>query len=165
MSLSNALKRAGIAISIVLLAITALWMYGETQWRKWAPASPPQAFAHATIGLETFPLKYALVLEPVSGAAFRTGLEDGRSLWQTYGFLDNPRADKSKPACVANALDQLPIGFGVSNYVPVTAIVTPVEFAGLTCATCHSGEVRLAKDRTTAPIFGMGNPELDVIAR
>ena len=44
--------------------------------------------------------------------------------------------------CQANAADWLPYGFAVTNYVPLTAVQTPLKFAGLTCASCHIGHVR-----------------------
>jgi mono/diheme cytochrome c family protein len=163
--LRRLLKLAAVAFSALLLIATGLWLYGETRWGAWSPAPPETAFIHGAIGLETFPLKYALVLEEVSGPAFKTGREDGRTLWQTYGFLDNPRAGlDGMPACVANAADKLPVGIGISHYMPVKAFVSPVAFAGLTCAACHSAELRLADGRKLGPIYGAGNQELDIIA-
>src|SRR5512139_625171 len=159
------LKFAAVAISVLLVVLTGLWLYGETRWAAWTPASPETAFVHGTIGLETLPLKYALVLEQVSGTAFRTGREDGRSLWRAYGFLDNPDAGRDdKPACLANAADKLPVGFGVSRYMPAKAFQSPVAFAGLTCAVCHSTELRLADGRKLGPFYGAANQELDVIS-
>src|SRR5262245_46634345 len=158
------LKVAAVAISVVLLLVTGLWLYGETRWSRWAPASAEDAFIHGTIGLETLPVKYALVLEEVSGAAFKTGREAGRSLWRAYGFLDNPRAKlDTAPACVSNAADKLPVGFSVSHIMPAKAFPTPIPFAGLTCATCHSAELQLA-DKRIGPIYGAANQELDIIA-
>ena len=163
--LCRSLRLATVAVSVLLLVATGLWLYGETRWGAWQPMPPKAAFIHGTIGLETFPLKYALVLEDVSGAAFRTGREDGRSLWRTYGFLDNPRAGlDGKPACIGNAADKLPVGIGVSHYLPIKAFVSPVPFAGLTCATCHSAELRLADGRKVGPLYGAANQELDIIA-
>src|SRR5262245_3282136 len=159
------LKLAAVAVSALLLIATGLWLYGETRWGAWNANSPEAAFIQGTIGLETFPLKYALVLEQVSGTAFKTGREDGRPLWRAYGFLDNPRAGlDSKPACLDNAADKLPVGFGVSHYMPAKAFSAPLDFAGLTCAVCHSAELRLADGRKVGPIFGGANQELDVIA-
>ena len=159
------LKLAAVAIGALLILATGLWLYGETRWGEWTPASPETAFIHGTIGLETFPLKYALVLEQVSGTAFKTGGEDGRSLWRTYGFLDNPRAGlDSRPACVDNAADKLPVGFAISRYMPAKAFQSPLAFAGLTCAACHSAVLRLADERRLGPFYGAANQELDIIA-
>lgn len=165
LSLVGVIKRVSVLVSALLLIVTMSWLIGEAQWGRWSPASPEQAFINGAIGLETFPLKYALVLEKVSGSAFRTGREDGRSLWRTYGFLDNPRAGADdKPACADNAADKLPVGFGLSRAIPVKAFDTPIEFVGLTCAACHSAELRLADGRKVGPIYGTGNPEIDIIA-
>ena len=159
------LRIGAVAISAVLLVATGLWLYGETRWSRWTPASPEEAFIHGTIGLETLPLKYALVLEEVSGTAFKSGREGGRSLWRAYGFLDNPRAGTDdKPACLGNAADKLPVGFSISQRMPAKAFPTPIEFAGLTCAACHSAELRLLNGRKIGPFFGAANQELDIIA-
>jgi cytochrome c5 len=152
-------------ISALLLAVTGTWLFVERRLAQFTPPATEAAFSTRSIGLETLPLKYALVLESVSAAAFRTGNEDGRSLWQTFGFIDNPHAhDDAKPPCVDNAPSKLPFGFEVSQYMPVTAVQTPVPFAGLTCATCHSAALRDASGGVTPPILGVANPELDVIA-
>lgn len=158
------LKALAYASGGLLLLVTAAWLIGEYRWSAWTPASPKVAFAEGAIGLETFPLKYALVLEQVSGSAFRSGRENGRNLWQAYGFLDNPKTgNDAKPACVANAAEKLPVGFTISRAIPSKAFVTPVAFAGLACAACHSGELRREDGRKTGPIYGMGNQDLDII--
>ncbi len=163
--LRRLLNIAAVALSALLMLTVGLWLYGESRWSEWVPTTPEMAFIHGTIGLETFPLKYALVLDEVSSPAFRTERENGRSLWRTYGFLDNPRAnDDNEPACAANAADKLPIGFGISRYMPSKAFVTPIDFAGLTCAACHSAELRLADGRKVGPLYGGANQELDIIA-
>ena len=153
------------AVAATLVITTLAWLYGESRWQRWQPKDPAHAFTEGAIGLETLPLKYALVLETVSGVAFRTGTEDGRSLWDTYGFLPNPRAaNDTSPACEANAANKLPFGFAVSTFIPSTAVQTPVKFGGLTCAACHSARLKTADGRTFGPLVGMGNQELDIIA-
>ena len=161
---------AAVVISLVLLAASGGWLYKEAQWAGSAPAGASEAqqfaaFTQGSIGLEVFPLKYAVVLESVSRDAFITDTEDGRSIWETYGFLPNPAANNDQaPVCVSNAAQKLPYGFNVTNYLPKSAQKTPQEFAGLTCSTCHSGTLRTADGTTTEIINGMGNPALDVIA-
>ena len=160
-----------IAVSVIALVLSVGWLLLEQQWSEW---SSPQgnlaetgydAFTHGAFGLEAFPIKYAVVAGRVSGAAFETTLEDGRSLWETYGFLANPNAnDLKEQACQGNARQWLPYGFAVTNYLPQTAVQTPLQFAGLTCASCHSGHIRKSDGSLSAPISGMGNMELDVIA-
>lgn len=165
MTLCRVTKIASIVVSVLLLAITGAWLVAETLWAKFTPPTPEQAFTHGTIGLETMPLKYALVIDTLSASAFHTGREDGRSMWRTFGFVDNPNSAKdNRPACLDNAADKVPVGFGVSTFVPVKAIKTPVPFAGLTCTACHAAQLRLADGTSVGPVIGMGNQELDVIA-
>lgn len=164
MGLTGFVKGIGVIASVCLLAGTAAWLAAEREWDKWAAVSPEQSFNNGPIGLETFPLKYALVLESVSAAAFRSGREDGRDLWKAYGFIDNPRAkEDSQAACVENADSKLPVGFSISRSIPAKAFSTPVKFAGLACAACHSGELRRSDGRKIGPIYGMGNQDLDII--
>jgi len=160
-----------IVLSVLLLAVTGSWLWLENRWSAWTPPEGPaektgyHAFTKGAFGLEAFPLKYASVAGEVSGPAFTTTLEDGRSLWRTYGFVPNPNAGEVKgPACQGNAENWLPYGFAVTDYLPLTAVQTPLKFAGLTCASCHSGHLRTADGSISEPISGMGNMELDVIA-
>ena len=162
------LSVGGAVLAFLLLATTLGWLWLESKWSHWEPPEGPlaetgyQAFTQGALGLEAFPIKYAAVIDTVSGHAFRTTLEDGRTTWQTYGFLDNEKSSDG-PACQANAGEWLPHGFAVTNYLPLRALQTPLKFAALTCASCHSGKLRTAAGLTDV-ITGMGNPELDVIA-
>ncbi|MCA8927396.1 MAG: cytochrome c [Alphaproteobacteria bacterium] len=157
-----------IVIGVVALVASVGWLVLEQRWSAGDTDGPKDgyaAFTHGAFGLEAFPIKYAVVAGRVSPAAFRTTLEDGRSLWETYGFLANPKAkDLKEQACQGNAEQWLPYGFAVTNSLPQTAVQTPLKFAGLTCASCHSGQIRKADGSLSAPISGMGNMELDVIA-
>ena len=119
-------------LSIAILAATIGWLYLERQWSAWEPPTGPlaevgyDAFTYGAFGLEAMPLKYAAVIDKVSALAFATGLEDGRTPWQAYGFLDNPRAGKDDaPICAANAAQKLPYGFAVTNSVPEPPIQAP----------------------------------------
>ena len=167
----RAVNIAAIVVSCLALVASLGWLWLEGRWSAW---SPPQgepaaigynAFNKGAFGLEAFPLKYAVVAGRVSSAAFTTTLEDGRSLWETFGFLPNSKAVTLKePFCEGNADKWLPYGFAVTNYVPATAVQTSLKFAGLTCASCHSGQLRHANGKLSEPISGMGNMDLDVIA-
>ena len=160
-----------IVVSVLALVLSGAWLLLEQRWSAWSPPSGDlaetgyAAFTHGAFGLEAFPIKYAVVAGRVSESSFETTLEDGRSLWETYGFLPNPKAaDLKQQACQANAKEWLPYGFAVTNYLPQTAVQTPLEFAGLTCASCHSGHLRTADGSVSEIVSGMGNMELDVIA-
>ena len=160
-----------IVVSCLALVLSLGWLWLEGRWSAWSLPDGPlaetgyQSFTEGAFGLEAFPIKYAVVAGRVSSAAFTTTLEDGRSLWETYGFLPNASGTTLKePACQANAKEWLPYGFAVTNAVPLTAVQTPLQFAGLTCASCHSGQLRKADGSVSKAISGMGNMELDVIA-
>ena len=163
----------GVVLVLALLALGAslAWLYLEREWTgriaaNTADSTPYRAFTQGAIGLETLPVKYATVIGQVSAAAFATGTErDALSIWERFGFLPNQtEGTDGAPACVDNAAQWLPYGFNVTNYLPLSAAVTPLEFAGLTCATCHSGQLLTADGGTSPIIDGMGNQHLDVIA-
>lgn len=66
-----------VAFSALLLMATFSWLAAERSWSKWDELSDRDAFIHGTIGLETFPLKYAAVMQRLSGSAFFPEGEDG----------------------------------------------------------------------------------------
>lgn len=85
------------------------------------------------------------------------------SVWADYGFVLPD--DMPATTCVSNVADWAPVGIGVSNFVQAKAFQTSTKFAGLTCAACHSARLRLPDGTKSEVIHGMGNQELDVIAR
>lgn len=150
-----------IAVSLVTILLTGAWLLAEQRWAKWTPMSPEDAFIHGTIGLETFPLKYAAVMQDLSRESFFAEGADG-SIWADYGFV-LPDGMPAK-TCASNVADWAPVGIGVSNFVQAKAFQTSTKFAGLTCAACHSARLRLPDGSQSPVIHGMGNQELDVIA-
>lgn len=150
-----------IAISLAVILLTSAWLLAEQRWAKWTPMSPENAFVHGTIGLETFPLKYAAVMQDLSHESFFAEGADG-SVWADYGFVLPD--DMPAKTCASNVADWAPVGIGVSNFVQAKAFQTSTKFAGLTCAACHSARLRLPDGSRSPVIHGMGNQELDVIA-
>ncbi len=150
-----------IIASLAVLGLSAAWLWAEARWATVAALSPEDAFVQGSIGLEAFPLKYAAVMQTLSADSFLTEGQDG-SIWEAYGFVTPPATDR--PACASNVAEWAPVGVGVSTYVPVTAMQTPVQFAGLTCAACHSSALRMPDGSLGPVIHGTGNQELDVIA-
>lgn len=150
-----------IAISLAVILASSAWLLAEQRWAKWAPMSPEDAFVHGTIGLETFPLKYAAVMQDLSHESFFAEGADG-SVWADYGFILPD--DMPAKTCASNVADWAPVGIGVSNFVQAKAFQTSAKFAGLTCAACHSARLRLPDGSRSPVIHGMGNQELDVIA-
>lgn len=150
-----------IALSALLLALTFAWLIAERSWARWTPLSDRDAFVHGTIGLETFPLKYAAVMQRLSARGFFPEGEDG-NVWSDYGFVTPD--DAPEATCVSNVADWAPVGIGVSNYIQSKAFQTSTLFAGLTCAVCHSARLRMPDGSQSEVIHGLGAQELDVIA-
>lgn len=151
-----------IFLSAILIAVTGIWLCFEASWRAVAiEGDPAGAFAHRSIGLEAFPAKYAAVMQTLSADSFFASDEQG-DIFADFGFVPNPVG--ASQTCVSNLGDWAPVGFGVSGYIPVKAVQTRTRFVGLTCAACHTSQLRMP-DGSRGPIIeGLGNQELDVIA-
>lgn len=143
-------------LGLVLLSASALWWYGESKWGGYHSLTPQQAFTDGSFGLELAPLRYILVADKVSATALRE--KNGPPWPQRFGFL--PRGKKGLTPCVADAPDNLPVGFTVSNRLPGNATPVPVKFVGLSCAACHSS----AFSAGGTPVIGPGTTSADVIA-
>jgi hypothetical protein len=162
----RALQLFLIAAAALLLLVCALWLKAEHDWASPAHASDSASFSHGTLGLETIPLKYLLVLETVSGPQFSYRAGPHKPFTQAYGFI-TPPPPPGRKVCEASSNEELraflPVGFSVSNYLPNSASPTPLKFAGLTCALCHSSRIHTSTgvDRT---IIGAGSISLDLIA-
>src|SRR5208282_1747994 len=115
---------AGV-VGVLLLAASAFWWRGEAEWGRFEPLTPEQAFAEGSFGLELAPLKYILVASNVSATAL------GTSWIRRFGFLS--RKTPAAGACEADAPQNLPVGFTVSNRLPGSATPLPVKFVGLSC--------------------------------
>src|SRR5262249_6506531 len=83
-------QQALVAVGILALLFTCFWQKKDWGWGGGPPLNDADAFHHGTLGLETLPLKYLLVLDEVSGDqfSFRNGLE--RPFTQAYGFIVPP---------------------------------------------------------------------------
>lgn len=160
-------QRVLVAIGILALLLTCFWLKKESDWGDGPPLSDAEAFHHGTIGLETLPLKYLLVMEDVSGDqfSFRNGLK--RPFTEAYGFIVPP-PPAGKSVCDAHTPDEvrafLPVGFSVTHRLPLSATPSPVQFAGLTCALCHSARIHTADGKVDRIVIGAGSPSLDLIA-
>ncbi|HKO08960.1 MAG TPA: hypothetical protein VJ487_14710 [Alphaproteobacteria bacterium] len=140
---------AGV-VGVLLLAASAFWWRGEAEWGRFEPLTPEQAFAEGSFGLELAPLKYILVASNVSATAL------GTSWIRRFGFLS--RKTPAAGACEADAPQNLPVGFTVSNRLPGSATPLPVKFVGLSCAACHAASIG-----ESGPILGVGTQTADVI--
>ena len=151
-----------IGLSAILIVITGTWLYFETTWRAVTIEDDAAgAFAHRSIGLEAFPVKYAAVMQRLSADSFFAKGQVG-DIFGDFGFVPNPKG--AMQTCASNIGDWAPVGLGVSGYIPVKAVQTRTQFVGLTCAACHTAQLRMP-DGSRGPIVeGLGNQELDVIA-
>jgi hypothetical protein len=82
---------AAIVLSALLIVATGGWLFFETTWR--APVisgDPAGAFAHRSIGLEAFPVKYAAVMQTLTTDSFFARGNEG-DIFEDFGFVPNPK--------------------------------------------------------------------------
>ncbi|HEY4940731.1 MAG TPA: hypothetical protein VII56_04840 [Rhizomicrobium sp.] len=136
-----------VVLSTLLLATSLWWLGAERGWDSRADLSEPDAFRYGTLGLELAPYKLVAVLDQLGGDAFKRIPPGGGApmntghWWSDFGFNAGGPPTPSKKC-------PLPLGFSISSLLPQSATPVPVDFAGLTCAACHSQRVH------TAPQFG-----------
>ena len=146
--------KAAVVVGAFLLLLSADWWWGEGVWGRFQPLDPAHAFADGSFGLELAPLKYFLVMAELSAKPM--GMENPSDLAGHFGFVG--RADANTGKCIKDAPGNLPVGFSVSNRLPLSASPVPVKFVGLTCAACHSTQVR-----NLEPIMGAATQTADLI--
>jgi cytochrome c5 len=152
--LARALGKALAGFGGLFLLLSATWWWREGEWGRFQQLSPEQAFAGGSFGLELAPLKYFLVMPQLSAKPM--GIENSPDVAKRFGFA--ARADASAGKCVADAPQNLPVGFSVSNRMVSTASPVPVKFVGLTCAACHATQVGSLK-----PFLGAATQTADLI--
>ena len=73
---------AAIVLSAFLIVATGAWLYIETTWRASVITDDPAgAFAHRSIGLEAFPVKYAAVMQTLSAGQIKKCFVDRYGLY------------------------------------------------------------------------------------
>jgi hypothetical protein len=108
------------------------WRVGQAQW-----------FHHASQGTRILPLDWFLNLEQPSLSPYHTPrriVEDG--YLQRFGFLPSPPDGRLNPG------GELPLGFAIERDFDAPYADPPSSgpVVGLTCAACHTGEVRYRDD-------------------
>ena len=156
----------GIAAVVGTVALVAL----EDRWdaRNQPQPTPAAAFVNGSIGTELAPLVAFEVLPELFPEEFHpidtylkkhevTDKPAGDWVDQ-YGFVRKSLAPEPRDQT------DLPIGFVLSYHRPGSGAGSPVPFVGLSCAACHSGEVRLDPDRPGTALYGIGNPAMNLLA-
>jgi hypothetical protein len=159
-----------ILASVSLLAATFIFLIAESRWApQEAPRSPPQAFVSGAIGTELIPLPVLEVLPELFPDKFPKPSTTDRGWVRKYGFIppgwehrllkNQQQEDFRSPEN-----GQLPLGFSVARLRPLSAFPSPVSFVGLSCAACHSVQIRTDDTDPGVVVFGPGNSSLDLIA-
>jgi hypothetical protein len=161
-----------LAVAVGGLSATVWLNVAQTEWdrRNVTHTDPADAFVNGSIGTELAPLVAFEVLPELFPDEFHPVdryLEASRVKGQPsagdwidqYGFirrnLAGPPVEPSLP---------LPVGFTLSYHRPDSGAPSPVLFVGLSCAACHSAEIRTEADKPGPVIYGVGNAALNLLA-
>jgi hypothetical protein len=160
------IQQAAIVLTVLLLLLTAAWVWWERSWLPpEAPLSPKEAFVHGSIGTEFVPLPVLEVLPDLAPDYFPPDDADGAGGWvDRYGFLRRRPAETDGLANAPAEVKGLPVGFSVSRFRPGTGDPSPVAFVGLACAGCHSARLPDRNHPDAKLVYGAGNPSLDLPA-
>jgi len=168
--------RTFLAISRILTLLIAVAAIGSNIWLVFAEMSwdsanvaqptPAKAFVSGSIGTELAPLVVMEVLPELFPAEFHPidaflGKPPGTSGdWiDQYGFIRKSLGEKEFDDGTG-----LPVGFVLSNHRPGSGAPSPVPFVGLSCAACHSTEIRTETSKPGIVIIGVGNSAMNLLA-
>jgi mono/diheme cytochrome c family protein len=163
-------RALALGFGILALGATVALVNLETSWDARNRPQPDEAnaFVNGTIGTELAPLVVFEVLpdlfpeefHPVDSFLKSQGVEkpSGGDWVDQYGFIRKELAPEPKDGTA------LPVGFVLSYHRPGGGAPSPVPFVALSCAACHSAEIRTRIDRPGAVFYGVGNQAMNLLA-
>jgi hypothetical protein len=155
---------------VIALAGTVALVYLEDSWdaRNQPPADGIHAFVEGSVGTEVAPEVVVAVLpdlfpeefSPVDTYLKAQGVQaPSAGDWiDQYGFVRKSLAPEP------NDQSPFPVGFVRSYHRPGGGAPSPVPFVALSCAACHSAEIRTAEDQPGVVLYGVGNPTMNLLA-
>jgi hypothetical protein len=149
------------ALQIVLIAITSVFLGAvvglvalEATWTTKPQKSPQDYFLHGSTGTELMPLPVFQVLPDLFPDQFQPGGKDAGDWVDQFGFVRGQ----------AGVNEGLPVGISITHYRPKSGAPSPVEFVGFNCAICHTAVIRRTDKSEGTLVYGMGNPNIDLVA-
>ena len=147
---------AGVGLTVVLLVGTAGFIWAEAGWVKPKANDPRTAFVAGTPGTELIPLSVLKVLPELFPDQFQPGGKDAGDWIEQFGFTRRAAEDAGDR--------DLPVGFTISHYRPKSGSPSPVLFVGVSCAACHSAEIRLSDGVAPVIVYGAGSNSINFLA-
>ena len=152
--LIRSLQIALCFLAALLLAGTFALIAAEGTWLRTKVYPPRDAFLYGATGTEIMPLPVLQVLPTLFPDQFQPGGPGAGDWIQQFGFI------RGTPG----VNEGLPVGFFVSTRRPRSGAPSPVRFAGVNCALCHTARIRQSDEDSGVVIQGMGTISLDFIA-
>jgi len=148
------LQIAAIALAVLLLAVTAVFLFLEGTWVKPVERGPREAFLYGSTGCEIMPLPVFQVLPDLFPEHFQPAGPQAGDWIDQFGFI------RGRPG----VNEGLPQGFAVSHYRPRSGAPSPVAFVGVNCSLCHTSTIKRSAADPGVFVPGMGSTSLDFIA-
>jgi hypothetical protein len=141
-----------VAALFLLATVTLIIM--ERTWRDPYPATPKDYFLYGSTGTELMPLPVFQILPDLFPDQFQPGGPEAGDWIDQFGFVrGEPQVNHG-----------LPVGVCVSHYRPKSGAPSPVAFVGFNCAVCHTATIRHSNNDPGVVVYGMGNPNIDLVA-
>jgi mono/diheme cytochrome c family protein len=144
---------AVVVASLVLSAVIALLLI-EPTWVSKEPSTPKDYFLYGSTGTELVPLPVFQVLPDLFPAQFQPAGPEAGDWIDQFGFV------RGQPG----VNEGMPLGISVTKYRPKSGAPSPVAFMGFNCAVCHTSKIRLTDGDEGVLVYGMGNPNIDLVA-
>jgi hypothetical protein len=148
------LQIVAVALTAVFLASVIALVVIEPTWVTKEPGAPRDYFLYGSTGTELMPLSVFQVLPDLFPDQFQPAGKEAGDWIDQFGFVRGKEGTN----------EGMPLGISVSHYRPRSGSPSPVAFIGFNCAACHTSRIRRYADDEGVLVYGMGNPNIDLVA-
>jgi hypothetical protein len=159
-----------LTVGIVASLLTIALVWCESRWdeKNQPPEDGIHAFVEGTVGTELAPEVVLAVLPELFPDEFHPVdsflKAEGVSAPSAGDWIDQFGFIRKSDAPPPNDQSPFPVGFVRSYHRPGGGGPSPVPFVALSCAACHSAEIRTSPDKAGVVLYGVGNPSMNLLA-
>src|SRR5258708_8285982 len=157
-----------VGIVASLLTIVLVWCEGRWDEKNQLPTDGVHAFVEGTLGTELAPELVVAVLPELFPDEFRPVdaflASQGVAAPTAGDWIDQYGFIRKSLAPPPNDQSPFPVGFVRSFHRPGGGGPAPVPVVALSCAACHSAEIRTSADKPGVVFYGVGNPSMNLLA-
>jgi mono/diheme cytochrome c family protein len=150
----RALQITAIVVTALFLSVVIGLLLIEPTWLTREPSTPRDYFLYGSTGTELVPLPVFQVLPDLFPAQFQPAGPEAGDWIDQFGFVRGEQGVN----------EGMPLGISVTKYRPKSGAPSPVAFMGFNCAACHTAKIHLTDADEGVLVYGMGNPNIDLVA-